>query len=60
MLEHQYAVDLLSVALARLDDMHNGIKDYLGGKLSFAPLENPKRILELGLVFFIGYRDYQS
>jgi len=36
--------------LYRLDDMHNGIKQYLGGKLTVAPLEveNPKRILELG------------
>jgi len=38
----------------RLDDMHNGIKNYLGGKLTFAPLEieNPKRILELGLAIY--------
>ncbi|KAF8586793.1 S-adenosyl-L-methionine-dependent methyltransferase [Ramaria rubella] len=36
--------------VTRLDDMHNGYKDYLDGRLSFAPLEEsePKKILELG------------
>ncbi|KAF8590985.1 S-adenosyl-L-methionine-dependent methyltransferase [Ramaria rubella] len=35
--------------MSRLDDRHNGIKEYLGGGLSFAPLhEGAKAILELG------------
>ncbi|KAF8506469.1 S-adenosyl-L-methionine-dependent methyltransferase [Gautieria morchelliformis] len=33
----------------RLDDMHNGINDFLGKKLSFAQIATPpKRILEIG------------
>ncbi|TFY77289.1 hypothetical protein EWM64_g6721 [Hericium alpestre] len=34
----------------RLDAMHQGIRDYLVGKLTLAPLEKPRRILELGYV----------
>ena len=52
MFKQRYAVDSSNVTLARLDDMHDGIREYLGGKLSLAPLENPKRILEVGLVPF--------
>jgi len=32
----------------RLDDMHAGLKAYLGNKNTHAPLKNPKDILELG------------
>jgi len=32
----------------RLDDMHNGINTYLGNRLTFASLDNPQKILELG------------
>ncbi|TRM60380.1 S-adenosyl-L-methionine-dependent methyltransferase [Schizophyllum amplum] len=32
----------------RLDDMTRGFKAYMGGKLTLAPLDNPKRILEIG------------
>jgi len=34
----------------RLDNMHEGFKDFLDGRLSFAPLEHsePTRILGLG------------
>jgi hypothetical protein len=39
----------LSIFLrCRLDDMHRGFNDYLGNKLSFAPIRNPKKILEIG------------
>ncbi|KIJ55475.1 hypothetical protein M422DRAFT_240096 [Sphaerobolus stellatus SS14] len=37
---------------ARLDDMHNGINDFLGNRLSFADIDfSPKKILEVGCVF---------
>jgi len=32
----------------RLDDMHNGINDYMDNRMSFAPIANPQRILEIG------------
>ncbi|KAI0313783.1 S-adenosyl-L-methionine-dependent methyltransferase [Amylostereum chailletii] len=33
----------------RLDGWHQGIRRYIGDKLTMAPLKNPKRILELGV-----------
>ncbi|TFY63616.1 hypothetical protein EVG20_g6251 [Dentipellis fragilis] len=38
----------VEVDCSRLDAMHNGITQFLDGKLTPAPLENPRRILELG------------
>ncbi|KAI5888767.1 S-adenosyl-L-methionine-dependent methyltransferase [Schizophyllum commune H4-8] len=32
----------------RLDDMTRGFRAYMDGKLTLAPLENPKKILEIG------------
>ncbi|KAF9647949.1 hypothetical protein BDM02DRAFT_3116294 [Thelephora ganbajun] len=32
----------------RLDAMHEGVTGFLGGRLTFADLGNPKRILEVG------------
>ena len=34
----------------RLDDMTRGFRAYMDGKLTLAPLENPKKILEIGYV----------
>ncbi|THH13193.1 hypothetical protein EW146_g6999 [Bondarzewia mesenterica] len=34
--------------LKRLDEQHNGITRYLEGKLSLAPLDKPRKILEMG------------
>ncbi|KAH9002772.1 S-adenosyl-L-methionine-dependent methyltransferase [Lactarius hatsudake] len=34
--------------IARLDAMHNGIKNYFDGKLSLAPLNDPLTILDIG------------
>ncbi|KAA1472014.1 S-adenosyl-L-methionine-dependent methyltransferase [Dentipellis sp. KUC8613] len=32
----------------RLDQLHIGIRKYMNGKLTFAPLDNPQKILEVG------------
>ena len=34
----------------RLDDMTRGFRAYMDGKLTLAPMENPKKILEIGYV----------
>lgn len=41
----------LNTPRRRLDDMHHGIARYLK-RLTYAPLNNPTRILELGFVDF--------
>ncbi|KAI9464948.1 hypothetical protein BJY52DRAFT_1247386 [Lactarius psammicola] len=35
--------------IARLDAMHNGIKNYLDGKIFLAPLDDPRTILDIGV-----------
>ncbi|KAK0499110.1 S-adenosyl-L-methionine-dependent methyltransferase [Armillaria luteobubalina] len=32
----------------RLDEFHDGMRSFLGGQLSFAPIENPRRIIDIG------------
>ncbi|PBK86348.1 S-adenosyl-L-methionine-dependent methyltransferase [Armillaria gallica] len=32
----------------RLDEFHNGMRSFLEGQLSFAPIENPRRIIDIG------------
>lgn len=34
--------------VSRLDAMHEGVTGFLGGRLTFADLGQPKRILEVG------------
>jgi len=36
------------VGISRLDAMHEGVTAYFGGRLTFADLGKPKRILEVG------------
>lgn len=38
----------LTVIDFRLDEMHAGINEYLGNRLSLADIGDPKRILEIG------------
>jgi len=42
------AKPLRTILPSRLDDMHRGFNEYFGNKLSFAPIKNPKKILEVG------------
>ncbi|PBK63882.1 S-adenosyl-L-methionine-dependent methyltransferase [Armillaria solidipes] len=32
----------------RLDEFHDGMRSFLEGRLSFAPIENPRRIIDIG------------
>ncbi|KAA1469210.1 S-adenosyl-L-methionine-dependent methyltransferase [Dentipellis sp. KUC8613] len=43
-----YAAANVEVDCSRLDVMHNQLTEFLDGKLTPAPLDNPRRILELG------------
>ncbi len=38
--------------------MHNGIKNYLDGKLFLAPLDDPRTILDIGYVSIHHYNYY--
>lgn len=50
----------LTVTGIRLDEMHAGINEYLGNRLSLANIGRPDRILELGYVMRIILRERRS
>ena len=45
-----FTVLIVPVFSNRLDELHYGLRKYMDGKLCLAPLDSPKKILELGFV----------
>ncbi|KAJ7026663.1 S-adenosyl-L-methionine-dependent methyltransferase [Mycena alexandri] len=46
--DNTYVISFSAEEVSRLDNQHLAFAEYIGNRLSFAPLNTPRRILELG------------